>query len=90
MKKKTKKSSLEAEPEKEPILDFRRDIAEELSRDELINRLCEMQKHYIEMRKEWFAVCQLGEKPFNRCESELEAEQPKDGAEDSQKPEMTT
>ena len=44
-------------------IDFRKDIANELSRDELIERLCDMHKHYVEMRKEWFAVCQLGEKP---------------------------
>lgn len=36
-----------------PEIDFRRDIANELSRDELINRLCEMNEVYTRMREEW-------------------------------------
>ena len=48
--------------EEEPNLDFRRDIANELTRDELIDRLCEMQKEYVKMRQEWFNVVHLGEK----------------------------
>jgi hypothetical protein len=44
-----------------PEIDFRRDIAEELSRDELINRLCEMHKNYVIMRKEWFDKISLPE-----------------------------
>jgi hypothetical protein len=44
-----------------PDIDFRKDIAGELSRDELINRLCEMHENYQKMRKEWFEKCQLQE-----------------------------
>jgi hypothetical protein len=44
-----------------PDIDFRRDIANELSRDELIERLCEMNKTYTEMRKEWFEKTQLSQ-----------------------------
>jgi hypothetical protein len=39
-----------------PDIDFRKDIAEELSKDELIDRLCEMHKEYTKMREEWFNV----------------------------------
>jgi hypothetical protein len=46
-----------------PDIDFRKDIAEELSRDELINRLCEMHKSYTEMREEWFNVVHLANRP---------------------------
>jgi len=53
----------ESESEKFPDIDFREQIANELSRDELIERLCEMNKVYREMREEWFNVTQLrGEK----------------------------
>lgn len=37
-----------------PEIDFKEQIANELTRDELIERLCEMHKSYTEMRKEWF------------------------------------
>lgn len=66
-------TALKSESKKQsdiPDIDFRRDIAEELSRDELIERLCDMHKHYVEMRKEWFVVCQLGEKPYHQPQSE--------------------
>ncbi len=42
-----------------PDIDFRRDIAHELSRDELIDRLCEMNESYRAMRKEWFEKTQM-------------------------------
>lgn len=45
-----------------PDIDFRRDIANELTREELIDRLCDMQKEYVKMRQEWFNVVHLGEK----------------------------
>jgi len=38
-----------------------KDIAMELSRNELIKRLCEMNESYQLMRKEWFEKTQLGE-----------------------------
>jgi len=44
-----------------PEINFRRDIAEELSRDELIERLCDMHKSYSEMRKEWFDKVHMSE-----------------------------
>ena len=37
-----------------PEINFRKDIAEELSRDELINRICEMNENYQKMREEYF------------------------------------
>ena len=48
-----------------PDVNFREDIANELSRDELINRLCEMNKLYQQMRKEWFEMT-LKQEPI-RC-----------------------
>ena len=51
-----------------PDIDFRRDIAEELSRNELIDRLCEMNKSYREMREEWFKVVQMKAQPDLRSE----------------------
>ena len=57
-----------------PDIDFRRDIAEELSRDDLIDRLCEMNKSYGEMREEWFNVTQLGNKPSDLPTDELRKE----------------
>ena len=44
-----------------PDIDFRKDIAEELSKDELIDRLCEMHKEYTKMREEWFNVVTMKE-----------------------------
>jgi hypothetical protein len=51
------------ESEDFPEIDFREQIANELTRDELIERLCEMHKHYTEMREEWFNVVQLRDQP---------------------------
>jgi len=36
-----------------PEISFRRDIAMELTREELIDRLCEMNEIYTRMREEW-------------------------------------
>jgi len=52
-------SRLKDEGEDFPDIDFRRDIANELSRDELIDRLCEMNESYRKMREEWFNVIHL-------------------------------
>jgi len=43
-----------------PNIDFMKDIAMELSRNELIKRLCEMNESYQLMRKEWFEKTHLG------------------------------
>jgi hypothetical protein len=53
--------SLQEDKQDFPDIDFRKDIAGELSRDELIERLCEMHENYQKMRKEWFEKCQLQE-----------------------------
>lgn len=52
-----------------PDIDFRIDIANELSRDELIERLCEMNKTYREMRKEWFEKTQLNQSTEGKTET---------------------
>jgi hypothetical protein len=44
-----------------PDINFREDIANELTRNELIERCCDMKLHYDEMRKEWFEKTQLKE-----------------------------
>lgn len=51
------------QPEDFPDIDFRNDIANELSREDLIERICEMNKSYREMREEWFKVVMLKEQP---------------------------
>lgn len=55
--------SMRDEKEDFPDIDFRRDIANELSRDELIERLCEMNESYQRMRKEWFDKVHLQSSP---------------------------
>lgn len=53
-------SLLQGEDNDFPEIDFREQIANELTRDELIERLCEMHKSYTVMREEWFNKVHLG------------------------------
>ena len=59
--------------DKFPEIDFRTDIANELSRDELIERLCEMNEKYQTMRKEWFEAVHLNkvQQPDRELREEL-------------------
>lgn len=68
----SKPEELKPTDEDFPEIDFREQMANEMTRDELIDRLCEFHKSYTEMRKEWFEVVQLGKIPTSKTESKNE------------------
>ena len=65
-----------SEEETFPDIDFRKDIAMELSREELIDRLCEMHETYKQMRDAWLK-CLTNQKPINMpSEAEINKKYP--------------